>query len=180
MNQSKREKNRFYWLEGTTKKDIERLLHSQGFGWLRSQRNRRALVLLHALALALVASGTYYEQFKEWFGGDSLIPMFSLIVVTVLTLTCFSFLRVSVRGIAESPDELLDERQRAIRNSNYRYSYLLLGYVLIAFILLVQLSPDSRPFGDEPMGDASFIYISLLMTLASLPSMVMAWRERDI
>jgi len=36
-----------------------------------------------------------------------------------------------------------------------------------------------RPFGENP-GDAGFIYIALLMTMASLPSMVLAWREKDI
>ena len=173
-------KNKFYWLEGTTKKDIEGLLNNKGFTWLRSQRNRRILVVSHAVLLALVASGSYYKSFKEWFGGDSLIPLFVLIAVVLLTLSGFSLLRVSVRGIAEAPDELLDERQRAIRNSNYRYSYLFLGYVVIAFLIVLSIGPETRPFAVGEQGDAGLIYISLLFTMASLPSMVMAWRERDI
>ena len=175
-----KKKNKFYWLEGTTKKDIEGLLNNKGFTWLRSQRNRRILVLCHSVILALVASGSYYKQFKEWFGGDSLIPLFVLIAVVLLTLTGFSLLRVSVRGIAEAPDELLDERQRAIRNSNYRYSYLFLGYVVIAFLVVLSVGPETRPFAVGLEGDAGLVYISLLFTMASLPSMVMAWRERDI
>ena len=134
----------------------------------------------HAALLVLVASGSYYATFKEWFGGDSLIPLFVLIAVILLTLTGFSLLRVSVRGIAEAPDELLDERQRAVRNSNYRYSYLLLGYVFIAFLVVLSVGPDTRPFAVGLEGDAGLVYISLLFTMASLPSMVMAWRERDI
>ena len=173
-------KNKIYWMEGTTKKDIEGLLKNQGFNWLRSQRNRRIFVLGYALLLALVASGSYYKQFKEWFAVDSLIPLFVLIASTLLTLAGFSLLRVSVRGIAEAPDELLDERQRSIRNSNYRYSYLLLGYVVIVFMILLSIAPENRPFSEGEQGDAGFVYISLLMTMASLPSMVMAWRERDI
>ncbi|NBO07726.1 MAG: hypothetical protein EBV22_05530, partial [Actinobacteria bacterium] len=173
-------KNKIYWMEGATKKDIEGLLKNQGFNWLRSQRNRRIFVLGYALTLALVASGSYYKQFKEWFAVDSLIPLFVLIAITLLTLAGFSLLRVSVRGIAEAPDELLDERQRSIRNSNYRYSYLLLGYVVIVFMILLSIAPETRPFSEGEQGDASFVYISLLMTMASLPSMVMAWRERDI
>ena len=173
-------KNKIYWMEGTTKKDIEGLLNNKGFNWLRSQKNRRIFVLLYAALLTLLAFGSYYKQFKAWFAQDSFIPLFVLIAVVLLILTGFSLLRVSVRGIAEAPDELLDERQRAVRNSNYRYSYLMLGYVFIAFMLLLALAPESRPFSSGEQGDAGFVYISLLMTAASLPSMVMAWRERDI
>ena len=167
-------------MEGTTKKDIEGLLNNKGFTWLRSQRNRRILVVSHAVLLALVASGSYYKAFKEWFGGDSLIPLFVLIAVVLLTLSGFSLLRVSVRGIAEAPDELLDERQRAVRNSNYRYSYLFLGYIILAYLLVLSLGPQTRPFEVGEQGDAGLVYISLIFTVVSLPSMVMAWRERDI
>jgi lysylphosphatidylglycerol synthetase-like protein (DUF2156 family) len=173
-------KNKIYWMEGATKKEIEGLLNNKGFNWLRTQKNRRIFVVLYAILLALLASGSYYKQFKAWFSQDSLIPLFVLIVVALLIITGFSLLRVSVRGIAEAPDELLDERQRAVRNSNYRYSYLLLGYVFIAFMLLLATAPEVRPFSTGEEGDAGFVYISLLMTAASLPSMVMAWRERDI
>lgn len=173
-------KNKIYWMEGATKKEIEGLLNNKGFNWLRTQKNRRIFVVLYAILLALLASGSYYKQFKAWFSQDSLIPLFVLIAVALLIITGFSLLRVSVRGIAEAPDELLDERQRAVRNSNYRYSYLLLGYVFIAFMLLLAIAPESRPFSTGEEGDAGFVYISLLMTAASLPSMVMAWRERDI
>jgi lysylphosphatidylglycerol synthetase-like protein (DUF2156 family) len=173
-------KNKIYWMEGATKKEIEGLLNNKGFNWLRTQKNRRIFVVLYAILLALLASGSYYKQFKAWFSQDSLIPLFVLIAVALLIITGFSLLRVSVRGIAEAPDELLDERQRAVRNSNYRYSYLLLGYVFIAFMLLLAIAPESRPFSTGEEGDAGFVYISFLMTAASLPSMVMAWRERDI
>ena len=173
-------KNKFYWMEGTTKKEIEGLLNNKGFVWLRSQRNRRILVLCHAVLLALVALGSYYKQFKDWFGGDSIIPLLVLIAILLLAITGFSLLRVSVRGIAEAPDELLDERQRAVRNSNYRYSYLFLGYVFIVFLVILSVGPETRPFAVGLEGDAGLVYISLLFTMASLPSMVIAWRERDI
>ena len=167
-------------MEGTTKKEIEGLLNNKGFVWLRSQRNRRILVLCHAVLLALVALGSYYKQFKDWFGGDSIIPLLVLIAILLLAITGFSLLRVSVRGIAEAPDELLDERQRAVRNSNYRYSYLFLGYVFIVFLVILSVGPETRPFAVGLEGDAGLVYISLLFTMASLPSMVIAWRERDI
>jgi hypothetical protein len=172
-------KNKFYWMEGTTKKEIEGLLNNKNFEWLRAQQNRRILVVMHSIVLAILAMGSYYQEFKAWFGQFSLWPLLVMIMVGLLALTGFSLLRVSVRGIAEAPDELLDERQRSVRNSNYRYSYLILGYVVIAFMVLLAIGTDVRPFGENP-GDAGFIYIALLMTMASLPSMVLAWREKDI
>jgi hypothetical protein len=45
---------------------------------------------------------------------------------------------------------------------------------------LLAIAPETRPFSEGEQGDAAFVYISLVMTIASLPSMVMAWRERDI
>ena len=167
-------------MEGTTKKEIEGLLNNKRFNWLRSQRNRRILVVSQAVFLALTASGSYYTPFKEWFGGDSLIPLFVWIPFPLLMLTGYFLLRVSVRGIAEAPDELLDERQKAIRNSNYRYSYLLLAYVVMAFLIVISMGPETRPFAVGEQADAGLVYVSLLFTGASLPSMVMAWRERDI
>jgi len=173
-------KNKFYWMEGTTKREIEGLLNNSRFSWLRSQKKRRILVVSYGIILALLASGSYYKEFRSWFGSESLLPLVLLIVIATLILAGFSLLRVSVRGLAEAPDELLDERQRAIRNSNYRYSYLLLSYIFLIFLVLLSITPEARPFVEGEKGDAGFIYISLLMTLASLPSMVMAWREKDI
>lgn len=166
-------------MEGTTKREIEGLLNNKNFQWLRAQQNRRLLVVMNSFLLAILSMGSYYQDFKAWFGQFSLWPLLVMIVVGLLVVTGFSLLRVSVRGIAEAPDELLDERQRAVRNSNYRYSYLISGYIVMGFMALIAVGPDVRPFGENP-GDAGFIYIALLMTWASLPSMVLAWREKDI
>jgi hypothetical protein len=172
-------KNKFYWIEGTTKKEIEGLLNNPNFQWLRPQQNRRILVALHSILLLALALGSQYQEFKSWFGQDSWLPLVAMIIAVLLVITSFSLLRVSVRGIAEAPDELLDERQRSLRNSNYRYSYLILGYVIVGFMFLLAVGPEARPF-QEDFGDASFAYIALLFTMASLPSMVLAWREKDI
>ena len=173
-------KNKIYWLEGSTKKDIEGLLNNKGFKWLRSQRNRQIIVACQAALLALVASGSYYKEFKDWFGAGSFIPPFVLIAVFLLTLAGYILLRISVRGIAEAPDELLDERQRAVRNSYYRYSYFFLGYIILAYLMVLSLGPETRPFEVGEQGNAGLVYISLIFTVVSLPSMVMAWRERAI
>jgi hypothetical protein len=91
----------------------------------------------------------------------------------------YSFLRIAVRSIADAPDELLDERQIAVRNTSFRYAYFILGYIILGLLLLMLLGPELKLF--EPEGeDGSYIVIATLFACAALPSMVMAWRERDI
>jgi hypothetical protein len=88
-------------------------------------------------------------------------------------------LRIAVRSIADAPDELLDERQIAVRNTSFRYAYFIFGYVILALMLLMMLGPELQMF--QPEGnDGSYVVIATLFACAALPSMVMAWRERDI
>ena len=91
----------------------------------------------------------------------------------------YSFLRIAVRGIADAPEELLDERQVLVRNSSFRYAYLSMGYVILGLLLLMFFGPELKLF--EPTGDdGSYLLIATLMAFASAPSMILAWRERDI
>jgi ABC-type dipeptide/oligopeptide/nickel transport system permease component len=66
-----------------------------------------------------------------------------------------------------------------IRNTSFRYAYFLFGYFVVGLLLLMIFGPEIKLF--EPEGnDGSYIFIATLFTCAALPSMVMAWRERDI
>jgi hypothetical protein len=101
------------------------------------------------------------------------------IFVIFAVLLGYLFLRISVRGIADAPDELLDERQIRIRDTSFRYAYYGLGYVVLALLLLINFGPEVKMF--QPEGnDGSYLIISMLFLCSSLPSMVLAWRERDI
>lgn len=177
--------NKFYWLEGVTEKGVNELLSNENskFIWLRNQRNRRILVAVTALGMLLMSLGTYWKSIKSGLDLSSdaqLVTFAVLATIAVLASLCgYSLLRISVRGIAEAPDELLDERQLKIRNTSYRYSYLIMGYVVMALMLLMLFGPELN-FGSSGQNDASYLFISALFTFASLPSMVLAWRERDI
>jgi hypothetical protein len=84
-----------------------------------------------------------------------------------------------VRSIADAPDELLDERQIAVRNTSFRYAYFILSYILMGLMVLMFFGPELQMF--QPEGnDGSYVVIAALFASAALPSMVMAWRERDI
>jgi hypothetical protein len=178
-------KNKFYWFEGVTKKGVEALLNDENskFAWLRPQRNRRALVLLMAFGLVLVSLGSYWPTLKTDLnlsdGTSVVVYSVTAMFVILAVLGGYSLLRISVRSIADAPDELLDERQIQVRNTSIRYAYYAMGYVVMALLLLTFFGPDLQMFQAEG-NDGSYLMIATLFAYGSMPSMVMAWREQDI
>jgi hypothetical protein len=178
-------KNKIYWFEGVTEKGVKSLLTDENskFRWLRSQRNRRILVVLMGLGTALVAAGSYWPTLKTNLnlsdGTAVVIYSVTAIFAIFAVLLGYLFLRISVRGIADAPDELLDERQIKIRDTSFRYAYYAMGYLIAGMLILMLSGPDLKLF--EPEGnDGSFLIISVMFLFAALPSMILAWRERDI
>jgi hypothetical protein len=178
-------KNKIYWFEGVTEKGVKDLLNNENskFRWLRSQKNRRILVVLMALGTALVAAGSYWPTLKTNLdlsdGTEVVIYSVTAIFAIFAVLLGYLFLRISVRGIADAPDELLDERQIKIRDTSFRYAYYGLGYIVVALLLLMNVGPEVKLF--QPEGnDGSYLIISMCFLSAALPSMILAWRERDI
>ena len=178
-------KNKFYWFEGVTKKGVEALLNDENskFAWLRPQRNRRALVLLMAFGLVLVSLGSYWPTLKTDLnlsdGTSVVVYSVTAMFVILAVLGGYSLLRSSVRSIADAPDELLDERQIQVRNTSIRYAYYAMGYVVLALLSLTFFGPELKLFQAEG-NDGSYLMIATLFAYGSMPSMVMAWRERDI
>ena len=178
-------KNKIYWFEGVTEKGVKDLLNNENskYRWLRPQRNRRILVILMALGLVLTSMGSYWPTLKTNLNlsaevGIIVYSVTAIFVIFAMVLV-YSFLRIAVRSIADAPDELLDERQIAVRNTSFRYAYFILSYVLMGLMVLMFFGPELQMF--QPNGDdGSYLVIAALFASATLPSMVMAWRERDI
>ena len=178
-------KNKIYWFEGVTEKGVKDLLNNENskYRWLRSQKNRRILVVLMALGTALVAAGSYWPTLKTNLdlsdGTSVVIYSVTAIFAIFAVLLGYLFLRISVRGIADAPDELLDERQIKIRDTSFRYAYYGFGYIVLVLLLLMNIGPEVKLF--QPEGnDGSYLIISMMFLCAALPSMILAWRERDI
>ena len=178
-------KNKFYWFEGVTEKGVKDLLNNENskFRWLRPQRNRRVLVVLMAFGLLLTSLGSYWPTFKTNLnlsdGTSVVVYSVTAIFVILAVLGGYSLLRISVRSIADAPDELLDERQIKVRNTSIRYAYYGMGYVVLGLLSLMFFGPELKMF--QPEGnDGSYLMIATVFAYASMPSMVMAWRERDI
>ncbi len=178
-------KNKIYWLEGVTEKGTRALLtdENSSFRWLRSQRNRRILVLVNLLGLVLVALGSYYPTLKAKLDLTVETELTIIVVLALLVVSMvvggYTLLRVAVRGIADAPDELLDERQIQIRNTSYRYAYYSMGYLVVALLLLMFFGPELQMFQSEG-NQGSYLMIATLFAFAAAPSMILAWREKDI
>jgi len=178
-------KNKIYWFEGVTEKGVKALLSDENskYKWLRPQRNRRILVALMAVGLISVAMGSYWPTLKTNLnlsdGTSVVVYSVTAIFVIFAVLGGYSLLRISVRSIADAPDELLDERQIQVRNTSIRYAYYAMGYLVLALLSLMFFGPELKMF--QPEGnDGSYLMIATVFAYASLPSMVMAGCERDI
>ena len=178
-------KNKIYWFEGVTEKGVKALLSDENskYKWLRPQRNRRILVALMAVGLISVAMGSYWPTLKTNLnlsdGTSVVVYSVTAIFVIFAVLGGYTLLRISVRSIADAPDELLDERQIKVRNTSIRYAYYAMGYLVLALLSLMFFGPELKMFQPEA-NDGSYILIATLFAYASMPSMVMAWCERDI
>ncbi|CAB4638465.1 unannotated protein [freshwater metagenome] len=178
-------KNKIYWFEGVTEKGVKSLLTDENskFRWLRPQRNRRILVGLMVVGFIALAMGSYWPTFKTNLnlsnGSSVVIYSVTAIFVIFAVLVGYLFLRVSVRGIGDAPDELLDERQIRVRDTSFRYAYYAMGYLIAVLLILMLSGPELKLF--QPEGnDGSYVIIAVLFAFSSMPSMVLAWRERDI
>ena len=168
---------KFYWKEGVFSSEVTRAMspdYATKYRWLLSQRGQRTAVLLNVASWALCIFGALDLSWNLGFG-DSFFSWWC-----VLLLFAYLLVRGSVRVIADAPDDLLDERQIALRNGSYRIAYFLLA--LIMFFAFGLLSGIGQATGESPSEPSPFTSDSfffggglLLFIAAALPSMVLAW-----
>ena len=161
--------NKFYWSAGVTKNEAIESLNDNKPSRFRNQFNRRALVLITAACLIGLSFVFFIDQPK--------LKSYSEIVLLVLVLLLYFQLRKSVRNVADAPDELLDERQVAIRNAGYLHAYRWLSVVMLVYALVFigffeifsgHLNAATHIKFTSPL-------IAFCMWVACLPSMVLAW-----
>ena len=166
--------------------------------WTASHERNSAAVSANAEKLM---ADTRYDRFRTrrarlllvgaYFGLLVLIPVAYLgfgqlagLLVVMFTAGAWGLLRVSVRTIADLPDDYLDERQLALRNASYVDSYRYLGTAvalaatvgLIAFVVKGTDHDTWELTLSWEMAMAAFwVFIGLAL---ALPSMVLAIRDR--
>ena len=168
MTNQESKKRSFYWAEGVSRKEVEVSLADRRPSPLRRQGPRRVLVSVAALVFAALALTVFIS--------DTKFRTYAEAILMVVGLCLFAFLRQSVRCISEAPDELLDERQIALRDANYKAAYSSIVYVTLAYgVLLAIFSPGG--WLHDPTRDHFWTGIawSYLLCASSLPAMLMAW-----
>ena len=86
-------------------------------------------------------------------------------------------MRKSVRHIADAPNELLDERQIALRNNAYLFAYRGIGYVALMYVVIYYLISNDHFQIPIPLDEIkpSNLILCFFFWMAYLPSMVLAW-----
>jgi hypothetical protein len=166
---TKKEKQ-FWPIEGVTRKEVIKSQNDTRFNFLRTCTSRRVMIGVISFITIVVATSTIfpakYSSYIEGIGGLSLLLGYLL-------------LRTSVRHIADSPDELLDERQIALRDRSYLHSYRIISsiFILILLALFIRIDLSESPFDiSEWWGTGT--WFSLIMLMAGLPSMAVAWLDK--
>jgi len=166
---AKKEK-KFWPIEGVTRNEVLKSQSDVRFNFLRTRKSRRMMIAaLSALTILVALSSALPAKAASYLG--TLGGLFLLIG--------YLLLRTSVRHIADSPDELLDERQIALRDRSYLHSYRIISSIFaIALVaLFIRIDLSERTF-DISNWWGTGTWFSLIMLMAGLPSMVVAWLDK--
>lgn len=162
-------KNRFYWLEGVSRGEVEKSLADRRPSRLRDQGPRRVLVLASALVMAALVFTVFITQNK--------LRTYSEAVLMVLGLVLYFQLRKAVRLVSDAPDELLDERQIALRNAAHTVAYRTLVTLSVVYaVIVVAVTPHGILHPHVSDGVWTGLAWSYLLFASSLPAMVLAWQ----
>jgi hypothetical protein len=129
---------------------------------LQSRAIRRAMVLALFASAALVGVGIAGIGDRFWW----------MIIVTVPFWIVAALLNLSLRGIFELNDELLDEHQIAVRNASYKSAY---GYALVFLVIVATVATGLALERRYAFAVAAFAFL----TGALAPRLVAAWSLED-
>lgn len=167
----KEKKERQFWpIEGVTRNEVLKSQRDTRFNYLRTHNSRRSMVLALSIFTAVVALSSALPNKASSYVGT---------LGGLLLLIGYLLIRTSVRHIADSPDEFLDERQIALRDRSYLHSYRIISSIfaimLVALFIRVDLSESAFDISDW-WGTGT--WFSLILLMAGLPSMVVAWLDK--
>jgi len=167
MNDKKDKK--FYWVEGVTKTEVISSLNDTKPSIFRNQRNRKILVAMISVLIICFALIILIEQPK--------LKSYVEISLLAVAIVIYFPLRRSVRHIADAPNELLDERQIALRNNAYLFAYRGMFYVALIYVVVYYLISREHFQISIPLDEIkpTNVILSFFFWMAYMPSMVLAW-----
>lgn len=150
----------------------DRLMADTTYDRYRTRRARLLLVTGYLALLVLIPVA--YLGINQFVG----------LLVVIVGAGVWMLLRVSVRTIADLPDEYLDERQLAVRNASYveSYRYLAGAVSLAATVGLIAFIINGSEFDTWDVtltwaGAMSAFWVFLGLALG-LPSIILALNDR--
>ena len=159
---------RFFWFEGVTRDEVERSLNDTRPSALRRQGPRRALVAIAGVVIAALALAIFIPHVK--------LKTYTELPLLAICLVLYLSLRKSVRHLSDAPNEMLDERQIALRDAGYTVAYRALASLSLLYVGLIALiTPDGALASYAASASWWNVLMSYLMLCATLPSMVLAW-----
>lgn len=166
--------SKIYWIEGITENEVTWALSDTKYNRIRTRNARFLLVSLNAVAIGSIYASAFlggYPKLATYLEGIGLIS----------GLVLYFLLRSSVRSVADAPDELLDERQIAVRNRAYLLSFRTTMYLLIFGLLFMQIAGlEMKFFGDPSAGvvDGGALVLATVLLMGALPSIFVAVRDK--
>ena len=145
------------------------LLDDPRYDAWRSQGRRRALVIGAVVSILATVAACLHDD-----------PVIVLLAI-VIAAGCWWLLRKAVRGIADLPDEFVDERIRSVRNEHYLYAYRILSALTLVVVLAMYMAADAGRFAWQPAANhVHALFWAVLLLSAMLPSMLLAWSQREV
>lgn len=142
------------------------------FDWMRTRAARRGIVaLMIAMLVAMPVA---------WMT----LPSLAALGVVGLAAIVWWALRMSVRVVADLPEEYLDERQARVRDRAYVDAYrwfagITLAAATVALVWFVVVSIDDAVLVEVTWNGAMAVFWTFEGLALALPSMMLALRERD-
>jgi hypothetical protein len=144
------------------------------------QRGRRRLVMVGAGAVGLLWAATAVA----WVLAPSDTAMFVCFglfgLAAVAGAGVGGALSLSTRGIIGLPPHLLDEWQSKQRlHAHAKAHQLTLLLLFVTYFVVILALPDDAANANVPNAALTILFLSLVATVATLPSLVVAWRMPD-
>lgn len=162
----------------TVAKNIESVMTDTKWDGIRTSKAQRVLVMLGVISLVASPVVFWFEDYlKPGIGILTIVPIFLI----------WWLLRISVRLVADAPDEFLDELQVQQRDRTYLHSFRILAGVCSAIavtLMIVVISMDVTTVGeieryrlDLTFGQVNAVVWAILGSTILVPNLVLAWRQ---
>jgi CDP-diglyceride synthetase len=159
--------------EDKARRDVDAVMRDRRYDRLRTPTARRALVAAVVAGIATIAAVTLS------------VGMLAAQPVIVATIVVFMLLRVSVRAVADLPEQYLDERQLTLRYQVHQTAYCVLGLAamlaagsgVVAYIAMTKdPGSDVVTLTDSHVNALFYVTTALVITL---PTMMLALRDAE-